>query len=394
MPGHQPAPPSPRRPLDGLSIPVKDNIDLAGWPTRAGSLATATTPSATDAAAVASLRRAGADVSMKTALDEFGFTTSGPGMVNPYDPSRTVGGSSGGAALAVVSGRHCAAVGTDTGGSVRIPASYCGVVGFKPSYGAVPVDGVIPLSWSLDHVGFLGCSVGMIATVFDACRTSRSAHRPATSTRDRYWPRHLGELRIGVPDADYLSQAIPPVLDALTRTVAELSVAGVEVKNASLPDVRRVLHIHYAIAAAEAAAYHSGQYDGLSHHGAEARAVIQTGLQMRAESYISAQRERERLKLEFAALLDEIDLVLLPTTPTTAPLITDTSVTLGNGEAVDRLDASIWYTALFNDLGAPAINLPLRGDGLPVGIQLAATPGEDDLLLAAAARVEEIVRAL
>ncbi|GGM36878.1 amidase [Dactylosporangium sucinum] len=373
---------------------MKDNIDVAGWPTRAGSLATPTTPSATDAAAVASLRRAGADVSMKTTLDEFAFTTSGPGMVNPYDPSRTVGGSSGGAALAVASGRYCVAVGTDTGGSVRIPASYCGVVGFKPSYGAVPVDGVIPLSWSLDHVGFLGCGVRMIATVFDACRTTRPLHRPATPTRRRYWPRHLGELRIGVPDADYLSHATPPVLEALTRTAAALSAAGVEIKNTYLPDVRRVLRSHYAIAAAEAATYHSGQYEGLSRHGAEARAVIETGLQMGAGSYISALRERERLKLEFAALLDEIDLVLLPTTPTTAPLVTDTSMTLGTGETVDRLDGSIWYTALFNDLGAPAITVPLRGDGLPVGIQLAAAQGEDDLLLAAAARVEEIIEAL
>jgi aspartyl-tRNA(Asn)/glutamyl-tRNA(Gln) amidotransferase subunit A len=379
------------RALGGMEIPIKDNIDVAGWPTRAASEASHADLAAGDAEVVKRLRRGGATTTLKTALDEFAFTTAGGGMRNPHDPSRIVGGSSGGAALAVAAGGHCVALGTDTGGSVRIPASYCGVVGFKPSYGLIPLDGVVPLSWSLDHIGLLGCSVGTVTRVFDVCRNQRAAARPATGrTLDtaRAWPRSWRELRVGIPEASYLSAAVAPVEAALARVSDLLSAHEASVSVVSLPPIETVLPIHYCLVMAEAATYHAQQYDDFALHGSTVRGAIEAGLELSARDYVSAAQGREQLRLQLATVFSDVDVVALPTTTTPAPPIDASDVELGDGRLVSQLDASIWYTSTFNDVGMPAISLPMPSDGLPVGVQLAAINGDDDLLLSVASSVE------
>lgn len=368
--------------LAGMKIPIKDNIDVAGWPTGAGSGAPIAAAES-DAIVVASLRAAGAAVGPKTALDEFAMTTFGPGMRNPYDLDRSVGGSSGGSALAVAAGEFCVALGTDTGGSVRIPASYCGVVGFKPTYAQIPTTGVVPLSSTLDHVGLLGCSVAMISRVFDACRTHRPSSRPKNDGgRKRYWPTRLSDLHIGRCDVAYLSAANDEVSSAVELVSGLFRDHGLQVDEVALPAVRDVLHdVHYPIAAAEAAAYHTSRYGDLRDHSETVRAVIDAGLSMSAPDYVQTLHGLDRIRADFGSIMADFDVLLLPTTPTSAPLRGAGSTELGDGEVVDALDASIWYTSLFNDVGAPAISLPFRDSRLPFGVQLAAAPGDDDLLL-------------
>lgn len=384
------APPAPRASagtLAGRRVPIKDNIDVAGLPTRAGSAATSTEPATSDAAVVARLRAAGAVLDAKTALDEYALTTSGPGMRNPYDTARTVGGSSGGSALAVAIGASEVAVGSDTGGSVRIPAAYCGTVGFKPTYGSVPLAGVVPLSWSLDHVGFLGNSVRHVVGLFDVCRDGRPRRRPGR----RPWPRCLQEIRVGVARKTVLATAAPDIADAVAVTATALAAVGVKLDSADLPLPHDVLESHYPLATAEAAAYHATTYADLSRHGTTVREFIDHGLQISAADYLRAQHRIDVLRGAMDLVFDSFDAVLLPTTPTTAPILNANDVRLGDGSLVSRLDASIWYTALFNDVGSPAISLPMPTDALPIGIQLVAAADDDDLLLALATRVEELL---
>ena len=373
--------------LAGQRVPIKDNIDVAGLPTRAGSAATSAEPVTSDATVVARLRAAGAVLDAKTALDEFALTTSGPGMQNPHDPARTVGGSSGGAALAVATGVSEVAVGSDTGGSVRIPAAYCGAVGFKPTYGSIPLTGVVPLSWSLDHVGLLGHRVRNVVGVFDVCRDGRPGRRPGR----RPWPRCLQEIRVGVAGETFLAAAAPDVADAVAATATALAAVGARLGSTDLPLPPDVLESHYPIAIAEAAAYHATAYADLSRHGTTVREFINDGLEISAADYLRARHRIGVLRGAMDLVFDAFDAVLLPTTPTTAPTLGEDDVRLGDGSLVSRLDASIWYTALFNDIGSPAISLPIPTDGMPIGIQLVAAADDDDLLLALAVRVEELL---
>lgn len=366
--------------LDGLVIPIKDNIDVAGWPTRAGSAATSSAPATTDATVVSRLRAAGALPGGKTSMDEFAFTTYGRGMRNPLDPSLIVGGSSGGSALTVALGAHCAAIGTDTGGSVRIPAAYCGVVGFKPTYGAISTQGVIPLSWTLDHVGVIGCCVDVVTAVFGACREDDAP---------RARPRAGTNLRVAVPQPGYLEAATRPARAAMETAVEALVRLGARIEVVSLPDIRQTLdEIHYPLAVAEAATYHASTFTTFDNHGPEAREIIETGLRMTAPQYIGARRDLCGLRAEVGATLAGFDVLVLPTTPTNALRQDADVVELGDGQLVNRLDASVWFTALFNDLGAPAISLPVRVGHDTMGVQLAAPAGADDALLSVASTLE------
>jgi aspartyl-tRNA(Asn)/glutamyl-tRNA(Gln) amidotransferase subunit A len=365
--------------LEGWTIPVKDNIDVAGRPTRAGSRATSPHPVAQDADVVRRLRDAGATIGAKTSMDEFACTTLGPGLVNPHDRSRTTGGSSSGSAVAVATRSCRVALGTDTGGSVRIPASYCGVVGFKPSHDEIPTVGVVPLSPTLDHVGLIGDRVSSVEHVFAHCRTS-----------DPSPGRHLADLRVGIPDATYLSAALPEVLAAWTEAVALLSDLGAAISTVRLPEPERLLPVHLDIAAVEAAAYHLHHFPSLSRHGDGILSVIERGCSLDGDAYRSALAQRQACVTEVEQCFLTVDIVVTPTTPTTSPQLGSSKVQLATGEEVSRLEASIWYTALFNDVGAPAISLPAAPAGrLPVGVQLAAGKAHDDVLLGTAAALEE-----
>jgi aspartyl-tRNA(Asn)/glutamyl-tRNA(Gln) amidotransferase subunit A len=373
--------------LQDMAIAVKDNIDVAGWPTRAGSPALDDEPAQSDAEVVRRLLAAGAEISAKTALDEFAFTTFGPGMGNPLDRELSVGGSSGGSALAVAEADFLAAIGTDTGGSVRIPASYCGVIGYKPSFGVVPTAGVTPLSWSFDHVGLFAASAAVASRVFGVMRgravsSPRAGHAAAEESC-------LDGLRVGIPEPDYLSAAVPEVMAALGDLRRVMSGSGCVMSTVQLPHVRAVLPSHFVVVLAEAAAYHSGRFSSFAKHGVAVQSFIDAGLKLSATEYVTAVRELARVKEDVEAIFRNVDILILPTTPTLPPARASESVTLGHGEEVDKLTASLWYTSLFNNTGLPAISLPAPGSRLPIGVQLVAAHSQDDLLLEVASAVEE-----
>ncbi|MER6811946.1 amidase [Spirillospora sp. NPDC000708] len=356
-----------RGPLHGVPVAVKDIIDVAGLPTGMGSAHFDGYVADRDAACVARLRAAGAVIVGKTTTHEFAYGASGDTAVNgpsrnPHDPSRISGGSSGGSAVAVAAGMVPLALGTDTGGSVRIPAAFCGVAGFKPAYGAVPTEGVFPLSVSFDHVGVLA------ATAAD-CRT---AYRVLTGQPEDAPPRHEG-LRVawveGAPVADEVAEVVRGLLpDAPAERV-------------ELRELRRVF----------AAIQDSEAYEVHAERVADAPELYQPAtldrLRRAGETpgwrYVRASRERARFMEEAAGLLRRHDVLALPTVPITAPEIGRAECALGRVQP-----ALLSLTCPWNVLGLPALSVPAgRAGGLPVGLQLVTSPGREDLLFALAGRL-------
>lgn len=381
--------PSGAHPLSGFvgtAVAVKDNIDVAGWPTRAGAEAMSDIPATRDAEVVRRLREAGAIIPAKTRMDEFAMTTYGPGMRNPFDHHRSVGGSSGGSAVAVAVGGFCAALGTDTGGSVRIPASYCGVVGFKPTFGRIPVDGVVPLGISYDHVGVIGCSVASVREVFAPVADEATAEdrMPAGAGRG------LASLRVGVPAGAFLDAATPEVREAYDDMVFALELRGASVVEIDLPRIDTVLPVNYAIVRAEALEYHSTHFTDFSRHGDEMREILRAAANYSDADLGEAREQRARHTLAVDAVFDTVDVIVTPTTPTTAPVRGREFIELGD-RSVDFVTATIWFTGLFNGTGMPAISLPLRHSGkLPIGFQLVAPRDQDFSLLEIAELVERL----
>ena len=370
----------PRGPLDGVPVLVKDLLDLRGTVTGAGSavLARLRSPARGDAAAVRNLERAGAVIVGKSQLNELAF--SGLGL-NPHfgtppnalDPERVPGGSSSGSAVAVARGRVPLAVGTDTGGSVRIPAAFNGLVGFKPSWGRIPTRGVTPLAVSLDTVGPLARSVEDAWSLFLGLAGEPPRPLPAAPAR----PRLL------VP-ADLLTRARPEVAEPFERALARLEAAGARLERRPLPGLAEVyaLYRRYgALAAHEAFAYWR---DLIAEHGAEMDPRVVRRVLAVAERpgvhHAQLRRERARRVPAFWGGLRGTDALVLPTAPVPPPLLAEVEA---SEEAFFRAnDRVLAYTMLFNFYGGPAVSLPLAPG---VGLMLAAAPGRDPALFALAA---------
>ncbi|MGA9747985.1 MAG: amidase, partial [Nocardioides sp.] len=334
-----------------------------------------------DSAVVAALRRAGAVVLGTTRTHElaFGFTT--PGVRNPHDDTRIAGGSSGGSAAAVASGVCRVALGTDTAGSVRNPAALCGVVGFKPTYGVVSRRGMLPLSWSMDHVGILAASVAEARAVLDVVASDRV--EPTSG-------RPPGPLRIGVPAP--VGRIDEGVLDATARAQARLEGSGATLVEVRLPWAEHVLAAGFAIILAEAAARHGhlvrerrGQITD------EVAMLLAAGQLLPASVYAHAQRVRTLIASGWREMfLDHrLDLVASPTLPITAPRIGADTVAWPDG-AVDPLVPVVAGATIAQDLtGLPAVSVPFGNvDGLPVGITLTGRPFADTAVLDAAQLLE------
>ena len=369
-----------RGPLDGVPVLVKDLLDLRGTVTGAGSavLARLRSPARGDAAAVRNLERAGAVIVGKSQLNELAF--SGLGL-NPHfgtppnalDPERVPGGSSSGSAVAVARGRVPLAVGTDTGGSVRIPAAFNGLVGFKPSWGRIPTRGVTPLAVSLDTVGPLARSVEDAWSLFLGLAGEPPRPLPAAPAR----PRLL------VP-ADLLTRARPEVAEPFERALARLEAAGARLERRPLPGLAEVyaLYRRYgALAAHEAFAYWR---DLIAEHGAEMDPRVVRRVLAVAERpgvhHAQLRRERARRVPAFWGGLRGTDALVLPTAPVPPPLLAEVEA---SEEAFFRAnDRVLAYTMLFNFYGGPAVSLPLAPG---VGLMLAAAPGRDPALFALAA---------
>jgi len=374
--------------LLGVPIAVKDLFETRAVRTTAGSSILKDWIPAHDAAAVARLREAGAIIFGKTNLHEFayGVSTANPwwGVArNPHDPTRSPGGSSGGSAIAVVAGLCAGALGSDTGGSIRVPASLCGCVGLKPTFGAIPLDGTFPLGWSLDHAGPLARTVGDAAllldvlTGFDAGRHARRA-----STRG---------LRVGVLKGSIVEKVRPRIAQQVDAAATALRRQGLRVREVTIPEMEWTVATQLVTLRAEASAVHSRWIRTRPRaYGADVRIRLQLGALVAGADYVLAQRMRTRLRAALGRIFQDVDVLLLPTTPITAPVVGERAVRWRSGEEpVDG--ALVRLTAPFNLTGLPALSVPFgSAAGLPVGVQVVGQWMDEARVLAVGRLIEEL----
>ncbi len=373
--------------LHGLPISLKDLIDEAGLPTTAASKVFADHIASSDAPVATRLAAAGAISLGKTNLHEFALGTTsedsafGP-VRNPQDLTRSAGGSSGGSAVAVATGMGLASIGTDTGGSVRIPAAACGVVGLKPSLRDVPTDGVVSLSLSLDHVGPL------TRTVEDAkLLWSVLADRPYTPTQ----APHASSLRIAVLRGYFDHPLEPAVRQARDTALDVLRAAGVTLLDAEVPGTASITETYVNIVLPEGAAWHADWLDAKADlYSSAVRDRLRAGRDIPAVAYLKARQSRRTLRTAVEALLADVDALLLPTLPIVAPPLGAATVTMDGEEMLVRA-AMLKHTQLFNITGHPAITLPLPTAGLPVGLQLVGRLNDTARLLDVAAACESLL---
>jgi aspartyl-tRNA(Asn)/glutamyl-tRNA(Gln) amidotransferase subunit A len=366
-----------RGPLHGIPIAHKDLIWTKGIRTTSGSKLFADFVPDRNAAVAERLETAGAVMLGKTGLHElaYGVTSDNPhfGTIrNPHDPGRTPGGSSGGSGVAVASGMALMATGTDTGGSIRIPASFCGVAGLKPTYGLLDVTGIQPLGFSLDHVGPLTQTVGD-ARVTLGVLAPDGLLRPA--------PDSLRDVRIGLPESFNFGQGAPEIREAVHQAARDAERLGARVMPVQVPDMEALTAVGRVILLAEASALYEPYLARRGDFGSDVLALLDQGRLIPATDYINAQRLRAVLLGEFRALFQTVDCLFTPTTAIAAPRIGERQVKL-DGELQDARVAITRLTRGMNALGFPALSMPCgrTGEGLPIGLQIIARPFEEKLL--------------
>ena len=364
----------PLSPLDGVPVTLKDLIQMRGAATTASSQAAPARAAAADAEIVARLRAAGAVLLGKTNLLEYAaglvHPSFGPAR-NPWDPERTIGGSSSGSAAAVAIGAGLASIGTDTAGSVRNPASLAGIVGFKPSFGALPTDGTIPLAPSLDHLGVLARSVADAQLVYEVL----------AGTRLRC-PR--GKLAVGIARFQAVHPDVEEQFEALVARLSQAGLQPVEILGFPFSAANAAA---LAILYAEAAEVHlEGIGKRSSGYAPATLARILAGFSVDGQDYARALAVRESVEAAFCALASACDAIVLPTLPGPA--------TREDGGGGDRhLAAAPLHTSVFNLLGVPAITLPMgrtREGGMPLGVQVAGLRGAEAIVLEVARRIERL----
>ena len=372
---------APRSPIDGVPLSVKDLMHVAGEATTAASAAADGGAQVEDSEAVARLSALGAVVFAKTNLLEYAYGIVSPDFGpahNPYALDHSAGGSSSGSAVAVAAGIGFASLGTDSGGSVRNPATWCGVVGHKPTYGALPVGGVVPLAPTLDHVGVIARSVADTRCVFEALSGG------ATPTmRPPRAPARIGVLRLPGAQAAVQSRFddVLAQMASLGHVVRDVEPIPVSTANAALMTILYAegLEVHRERLCAHWRAYSPA-----------IRARLMAGGAVAASDYVRARAVRDALRAAWAPALAAlgVDVVALPTLPVTAPSERDLALDRGGA----GLGNATLYTGLFNVLGVPAVSVPIGfdPDGLPIGLQVAGVAGDDLGVLDVAAQIEAL----
>lgn len=387
-----------RGPLHGVPTAIKDLFYTRGIRTTGGSLLFRDFVPDYAATAVEKLSAAGAISVGKTNLHElaYGITSKNPHygfVLNPHDTSRIAGGSSGGSATLVAAGLLPFTLGTDTGGSIRIPASYCGITGLKPTYGRVSRHGVLPLSFTLDHVGPLGSCVEDCALVMNAIAGSdpldaSSARLPAPDF-NLPKPPDLKGVRIGMPKNFFFESVDDEIASAVRNSISQMERRGASVVEVQIPNLHDATAAARIVQLSETASLYASYEDPML-FGEDVWNLIQQGKMIAAHEYVNAQRIRTLFRRDFDALWQEIDVLAGPTTPIPAPRLTDTAVQIG-GKNEDARIASTRLVRAINFLGEPALSIPCgtTSGGLPMGLQLISAPFSEPKLLQIARTIEE-----
>jgi aspartyl-tRNA(Asn)/glutamyl-tRNA(Gln) amidotransferase subunit A len=382
-----------RSPLHGLPISIKDVIHVKGMPTGSGSKVMEGFMPNDDATVVKLLREAGAIIIGKAHTHEFALGVTTPQSRNPWDSSRDPGGSSGGSAISVATGMSLLSVGTDTRASIRVPASLCGTLGYKPTYGLVSTDGVVTLSWSMDHTGLMGRTSEDVAILMNVLQGPDSRD-PGTLDRDNddytaYLFKDVTGFRVGLP-VEALEGTDPETLTTFQACVKTLESLGVEVVETRLPssdDFRLANNLGLIISRVEAAAYHSGFPDAGPKYINQVFEQLDEAAQVKGVDYINAQRFRSEFQERMLAELQGFDAFIMPTTPVPAPKSEDSEQYL----TILSRNCIPWSMIGFPTLSVPA---GLTPEGLPVGAQLVSAPFDDGIILALASALESVTEDL
>jgi aspartyl-tRNA(Asn)/glutamyl-tRNA(Gln) amidotransferase subunit A len=386
-----------RGPLHGIPIGIKDLFDTKGVITTGGTRAFPTSAAISDAAVTARLRSAGAILVGKLHLDELAYGPAGTNdhfgpARNPWDLQHMSGGSSSGAAVALATGLVFGAVGTDTGGSIRIPSALCGVTGLKPTFGLIDLDGAVALAWSMDTAGPMARSVGDCATLLRILSTDGSVGKvqPAKQRPQRA----LSGVRLGIPVDAPFTEADSEVRQAVDRAIEVLETLGARTERVRIPLLPAAFAISTVILMAEASAAHLAllkeRAEGL---GLRVRRRLEAGLAIPAATYLHAQRLRRELKAQVRSAMWHVDVLVTPTVPVCAPELEAERVKVGDEED-DVRRALPRFTRPFNLTGQPALALPcgFSPSGTPLSLQLVGRWYEDEAVLRIGQAYQEATR--
>lgn len=374
--------------LSGIPYSCKDLFDVAGIATTGGSKVLIDNIAAEDADSISRMNAAGAIFLGKNNLHEFAYGATGENLLygtapNPYDHNRLAGGSSSGSVAAVGFGLCAAALGTDTGGSVRAPAALCGLVGFKPTYGRVSTEGVLPYSWTLDHVGTITRNCRDTTTLFSVlCESSET---------DENTFYGISGLRIGIPDSFFYDHVDSEIKACTEQLIENLKNSDAEIKSVKMPSMEYTRTVSLTIQMPEALSYHNRYLETRGEmYSQDFRAGLALGQCLLAEQYIRAKRFVETYRRDTESVFEDVDLLLTPATPAIAPEIGAVNVNI-DGYSEPAGNAITRFTSFFNMTGHPAITFPcgMHSKGLPIGAQLIGRHYEDDFLLSAAAMIEQ-----
>lgn len=378
-----------RGPLHGIPLALKDLFETRGIRTTAGSLFYTDWIPEEDGAVVQRLNSAGMVNLGKLNMHEIalGVTNNNPhygACHNPWKLDRTPGGSSGGSGAALAAGMCMGALGSDTGGSIRIPASLCGVVGLKPTYGRVSLRGVVPLSWNLDHPGPMARRVGDVAVIL---QTIAGYDPEDPASLDMSVPDYLAQLggsvrgwRVALAEDAFFTKADPEVLEAVRAAADVFASLGAQLSQVEFPGAYEAAKSNGLMATSDAAAFHHERLQAQREKfGVDVRQRLETGAAFTSGEYILARRTQAILRRKFEQFFDEFDLLLTATTPIAAP-------PLEGPDAVEQASTLTRFTSPFNLTGLPAISLPcgFTGLGLPIGLQIIIRPWGEAALLRAA----------
>lgn len=391
--------------FDGVPIAIKDELDQTPYPTTVGTTFLGGKPATADATAVARLRTAGALLIGKANMHEIGINPNGHnvhyGTVrNPYDLEREAGGSSSGPAAAVAAGFCPVAIGADGGGSIRVPAALCGVVGLKPTYGRVSEYGAAPLDWSIAHIGPIGASVEDVALTYAVIagvdqKDPNTSHQPPVTIRNWLVPwlneETIGTVRIGIY-RDWFNHATPEIVATNEAMVQKLAEYGAEIKEIEIPELNEMRVAHAVAILSEMAASMKRHDAHWSDFAAPTRINLTFGQSLSSYDYVQSQRMRARAMAIFARVFEEVDVIVTPTTAVIAPIIPPASASAGLSD-LNTATELMRYMIPGNLAGLPAITFPVgyTDSGLPISMQAMGRPWEEDTLLRVAHAAENLM---